>query len=68
VRFRDLTDGTSQTPGSTARGFPGFSSQHPGSTLFALADGSVRRISNNIDLNTCQALATRAGSETATEF
>jgi hypothetical protein len=33
-----------------------------------LTDGTVRRISNNIDLNTYQALATRAGSESVTEF
>ena len=57
-----------QTPGNTSRGFPGFASQHPGSTLFALADGSVRRISSNIDLNTYQALSTRAGGEIASEF
>lgn len=58
----------SQPPGNTSRGFPGFASQHPGSTFFAFADGSVRQLSDVIDRSTFQALATRSGGETATDF
>jgi prepilin-type processing-associated H-X9-DG protein len=41
----------------------GFSSLHPGGLQFALADGSVRFISNGIPRAVYRALATRAGGE-----
>lgn len=44
----------------------GFASRHPGGLNFALADGSVRFVGNNIDLATYRALATRSGGEVVT--
>ena len=45
-----------------------FSSHHTGVVQFALADGSVRGLSNNIDFNTYKAIGTRAGGEQVGEF
>jgi len=45
-----------------------FSSQHPQGANFLLGDGSVRMISQTIDLNVFHALATRAGGETPGPF
>lgn len=42
----------------------GFSSWHPGGCHFAMADGSARFFTSDIELETLQALATRAGGET----
>lgn len=42
----------------------GFRSSHPGTLQFALADGSVRTLSDEIDLDLYRALATIAGGET----
>ena len=42
-----------------------FRSRHPSGLHFALADGSVRFVSNNIPLLVYRAMATRAGAETA---
>lgn len=50
-------------PGATA-----FSSQHVGGAHFALGDGSVRFISENIDSQVFQALGTRAGGEVIGEY
>jgi prepilin-type processing-associated H-X9-DG protein len=48
-------------PASKAGPHSGFSSYHPGGSHFALADGSVAFISQNVDQNVLAALATRAG-------
>ena len=45
-----------------------FSSYHETGTQFVLADGSVRWISQNIDLETYHALATRAGKEIVGQY
>jgi len=45
-----------------------FASYHEGGSQFCLADGSVRFISENIDLKTLGALGSRAGGETVGEF
>lgn len=55
-------------PASPQRAFPGFSSFHSGSTFFAMADGSVRSVSNLIDLTTYQSAMTRSGGEIVAEF
>jgi prepilin-type N-terminal cleavage/methylation domain-containing protein/prepilin-type processing-associated H-X9-DG protein len=46
----------------------GSSSYHEGGAHFALADGSVRFISENISFGTWQSLATRAMNEVLSEF
>src|SRR5690606_10078976 len=43
-------------------------SNHPGGTNCSLADGSVRRVSDSVDLATWRALYTRAGSELVGEY
>ena len=40
-----------------------FRSQHPGGGNFAMCDGSVKFLKNSININTYQALSTRAQSE-----
>lgn len=61
--------GSGHVPPATAdRSFPGFNSQHSGGTFFALADGSVRIISNSIDTTTYRSLMTRSGGEVLGEF
>ncbi|WP_298862625.1 DUF1559 domain-containing protein [uncultured Gimesia sp.] len=46
----------------------GFSSYHVGGAHFALCDGSVRFISENIDQGTLSNITTRAGGEVVGEF
>ena len=45
-----------------------FGSYHVGGAQYTLADGSVRFISENIDLGVYRALGTRAGGEVVGEF
>jgi len=45
-----------------------FSSHHSGLVQFALADGSVRGLSSNVDFTTFKNLGTRAGGEVIGEF
>lgn len=46
----------------------GFMSRHAGGALFALADGSVRFVAEDIDLDTYRALATIQGGEVFADF
>ena len=48
--------------------FHNFSSYHTAGTHFLLGDGSVRMITQNIDLTMFQALCTRKGNEVVGEF
>jgi prepilin-type N-terminal cleavage/methylation domain-containing protein len=61
---------TSPAPGVRGKlgewGSPG--SLHPSGAQFSLADGSVRFISQNIDINTLEALSTCSGGETIGEY
>jgi prepilin-type processing-associated H-X9-DG protein len=65
--------GTSAVVGSGGRPINGnndaeFYSFHTGGAMFLFADGSVKFISENIDMGTMGALITRAGGEVAGEF
>jgi len=46
----------------------GFTGHHPGVVMMGFADGSVRAISENIDPEVMEALATKAGGEVIGEF
>lgn len=51
------------TPNHKDHHFDDFSSHHPSGAHFLGGDGSVRRLNDQIDLSTYQALMTRAGGE-----
>lgn len=53
--------------GSVERQFQ-FSGPHPGACHFALADGSIRLLSENMDVGVYRSLLTRNGSEVIGEF
>jgi prepilin-type N-terminal cleavage/methylation domain-containing protein/prepilin-type processing-associated H-X9-DG protein len=52
----------------TANGWRAARSRHSGGVNLALADGSVRFVSNSVELATWRALATRAGGEVPGNF
>jgi hypothetical protein len=54
---------TDHTPNDPAAHFDDFSSHHPTGAHFTLGDGSVRMISDLVDLAVYHAIATRAGNE-----
>ncbi len=60
-------DGTRYTPGDYT-GRNGFRSKHVGGAQFALADGTVRFLSENMALGLYRALATVSGGEVVNEF
>jgi prepilin-type processing-associated H-X9-DG protein len=61
----DLRPGLTQL---TANGWRAARSRHPGGVNVALADGSVRFVTDGIDPATWRALATRAGGDTLKDF
>ena len=54
--------------GYTAIGWKAARSLHVGGVHLLMCDGSVRFVSNNVDLNTWRSLSTRAGAEVAGDF
>jgi len=56
------------TPNHPSSHFDDFGSYHPTGSQFVLADGSVRFISENVNLRVYQSLATRAAGDIAGEF
>ena len=62
VAVAETPPNSSVTPGFT------FSSYHPAGTNFLSADGSVKMISESIDMQTYRALCTRAGGEVIVEY
>ena len=60
ARFLGTTD---HTPNHAAHHFDDFSSYHTGGTHFIFGDCATKYISNGIDLEVYQSLATRAGGE-----
>lgn len=63
-------NGSTTVPGGGAFAFrpQGFSSFHTGGGHFALSDGSVRFVSQNIDRATLRAIATRSGNEVVGDY
>ncbi len=54
--------------GSSTTLFGAYRSQHPGGAMFAMGDGVVRMISENIDFGLYNNLATRSGNEPTGQF
>jgi prepilin-type N-terminal cleavage/methylation domain-containing protein len=65
---RDTATVPAPDPTTTGSAITRFGSYHPGVCQFVFGDGSVRSISNNIDLTTYRALSTRAGGEVIPDF
>ncbi len=66
--FESILGSTDHPPNSKVNHLDDFSSYHAQGAIFALGDGSVRVIGENIDTALYQKLATRAGGETTGEF
>ncbi len=58
-----IVGSTDHTPNSAVRHFDDFGSRHAGGCQFVLADGSVKMITQFIDLKVYQGLATRHNHE-----
>lgn len=65
ARFLGTTD---HVPNSPKGHFDDFSSYHTGGTHFIFGDCATKFLSNSVDLEVFQALATRAGGEVAKSF
>jgi prepilin-type N-terminal cleavage/methylation domain-containing protein len=66
--FQRVCGSADHVPNDPASHFDDFSSQHTGGAQFGLGDGSVRFISENIDVGVYQSLATIQGGEVVGEF
>lgn len=66
--FQRILGSADHPPNSPLLHFDDFSSTHIGGAQFTLADGSVRFISENIDLNVYKSLSTMQGLEVIAEF
>ncbi len=65
ARILGITD---HPPNAAGGHLDDFSSEHPAGTNFVLGDGSVRLVTETIDLNVYRALATRSGGEVVGDF
>ena len=59
---------TSVPPNNDLGVFEGFHSYHPGVVQFLFADGSVKVVTDSVDMNTYQALATRSRRDLVRDF
>lgn len=66
--FQRILGAADHVPNSPLAHFDDFSSRHTGGAQFALGDGSVRFISENIDEGVYKSLATIQGGEIVGEF
>ncbi|REJ91838.1 MAG: DUF1559 domain-containing protein [Planctomycetota bacterium] len=68
ARILGVTDHAPNSINTTVPHLDDYSSWHEGGAQFVFGDGHVQFISENIDFDTYQALATRNGDETIGEF
>jgi len=66
--FERILGSADHTPNHPSGHLEDFSSYHTGGAQFVLGDGSVRFISENIDLGVYRGLATRRGGEVVSDF
>ncbi len=66
--YHRILGSADHTPNNHANHFDDFSSSHTTGGNFVFGDGRVRMINTSIDQNIYQALATRDGRETVTDF
>jgi len=67
-RFKTLNDFFNRTNQAYPNNDTSFGSAHVAGTHFGFADGSVRYVSENVDLGVLRAHASRAAGETSVEF
>ena len=65
ARILGITD---HPPNAAGGHLDDFSSEHPAGTNFVMGDGSVRLVTETINLNVYRALATRSGGEVLGDF